>query len=181
MKSTNAWLEFTWDLSSRAFPEQIEKDPAPCRLEEVAVEGQLLELLAKSASMDSSLGDAGRILRDYFSKDAKRHWHGLETKTLGVFHGDRMVAASVICVSGGKGPGLLSGPCVLGEYCNRGLGTYLLQRSLGELRATGATSATGICGAHGVLAKYVYPKFGGNGTPCAFPGTQKIALEESAA
>jgi len=176
MKSSNSWLEFSWKLQPDLLPETVFELGA-LKLADVEIGEPLFQLLGKAVSMDNSLGEVGRILRDFFWKHASQVWSGLEPQAIAVFHGERMVGASVVAFSAGTKPGLLSGPCVLGEYCSRGLGTILLQESLCKLRRSGAEAARGVCGAHGVLAKYIYPKFGGMATPCEIDDPAEFWLE----
>ena len=49
----------------------------------------------------------------------------LHLPALVITHGQRIIAASAICTDADAESNLISGPCVLVEYCNRGLGTAL--------------------------------------------------------
>jgi hypothetical protein len=87
---------------------------------------------------------------------------------MAVFHGERIVAASVFLVNEDADFQLASGPCVLSEYRSRHVGAWLLQATLYELQEQGLKHATGVCKQHSVLAKYLYPKFGSTAEPCEF-------------
>jgi predicted N-acetyltransferase YhbS len=51
-----------------------------------------------------------------------------------ICHGQRIIGASALSTEMDAENHLLSGPCVLMEYRNRGLGTALLYYSLKQLR-----------------------------------------------
>ena len=85
-----------------------------------------------------------------------------EPTCLFVQHGNRVIAASVFewePESGGVH--LVSGPCVLIEYRNRGIGGTLLGATLDALRARGVTQAFGQTRPNSPSAKYLCSKFGG--------------------
>jgi predicted acetyltransferase len=77
-----------------------------------------------------------------------------------VRHGQRIIAASLLNMEADAETNLLSGPCVLAEYRNRGIGSALLQESLHSLAAGGLTVAYGICRDRSPVEKFVYRKFG---------------------
>lgn len=85
-----------------------------------------------------------------------------EPTCLFVQHGNRVIAASVFdCEPGPDEVHLISGPCVLTEYRNRGIGGALLGATLDALRARGAAEALGQTRPNSPSAKYLCPKFGG--------------------
>ena len=85
-----------------------------------------------------------------------------EPTCLFVQHGNRVIAASVFeCEPEEGGVHLVSGPCVLIEYRNRGIGGALLAATLDALRARGVTQALGQTRPNSPSAKYLCPKFGG--------------------
>jgi len=85
-----------------------------------------------------------------------------EPTCLFVQHGNRVIAASVFdCEPGAEGVHLVSGPCVLIEYRNRGIGGALLGATLDALRSRGLAEATGHTRPNGPSAKYLAGKFGG--------------------
>ena len=75
--------------------------------------------------------------------------------------GSRLIAASLLDPSPEASSHLVSGPAVLMEYRNRGIGSRLLHASLEALRGNGITVASGITRAKTMAARHVYPKFGG--------------------
>jgi hypothetical protein len=165
---TKSWIKFTWALGNIPEPDDSSFLPLQRRAAEPDEEAEVIDVLSKSTSLDSSLGDAGRILQHYFAALAPRLWKAKEHRSLAVFHGDRIVAASIFLVDQDADFQLASGPCVLSEYRSRHLGAWLLQATLFDLQELGLKSASGVCKQHSVLAKYLYPKFGGVGEPCEF-------------
>ena len=89
-----------------------------------------------------------------------------EATCLFLLHGNRVIAASAYNPEPGDGIHLVSGPCVLTEYRNRGIGGTLLHATLEALRAHGVPEACGqvrpgtpsakflctMCGGHQVTA-----------------------------
>jgi GNAT superfamily N-acetyltransferase len=155
------WLRFKWALSGIPEPEQSQIPPITIRPALPEEERDVIDVLAKSTSLDSSLGDAARLLQHYFTELAPRLWKNKERRSLAAFHGDRVIGASVYLTAADEPIHLASGPCVLSEYRNRGIGKALLHATLYDLKECGLSEASGVCREHSVLAKYVYPKFGG--------------------
>ena len=85
-----------------------------------------------------------------------------EPTCLFVQHGNRVIGASVFdCEPEEGGVHLISGPCVLIEYRNRGIGGALLAATLDALRSRGVTEALGQTRPNSPSAKYLCSKFGG--------------------
>jgi hypothetical protein len=85
-----------------------------------------------------------------------------------ITHGPRIIATSVLNTDPAADSNLVSGPCVLVEYCNRGLGTALLHASLQQLSEAGLTQAAGITKENSAACKFIYPKFGSTSAPCEY-------------
>jgi GNAT superfamily N-acetyltransferase len=165
---TKNWLKFTWELGKIEEPEDAPFLPLQRRPAQAEEEPEVLDVLAKSTALDSSLGEAGRSLQHYFTALAPRLFRNKEHRSIAIFHGDRIIGASVFLTGKEEDYHLASGPCVLSEYRSRGLGAWLLQSTLWDLQEAGLTSVSGVCKQHSVLAKYLYPKFGGVAQPCDF-------------
>lgn len=165
---TKSWIKFTWQLGKITEPKDEAFLPLQRRVASPEEEAEVIDVLSKSTALDSSLGDAGRILQHYFTALAPRLWKSKDHRSLAVFHGERIVGASVYLVNADADFQLASGPCVLSEYRSRHLGAWLLQATLYDLQEQGLKQASGVCKQHSVLAKYLYPKFGGVGEPCEF-------------
>ncbi len=87
-----------------------------------------------------------------------------------VQHGTRIIGASVMTPLSDAGNHLLTGPAILHEYRNRGIGTALLFASLDFLKDTGVTQARGIALAQSTAARFIYPKFDGRSVSVPRPG-----------
>lgn len=159
-------MKFTWELGKIKEPATELPFGLQSSLITAEEESDLYEVLAKSAGLDSSLLDAGRPLQRYFSEQAQRLWKAKQKRSLAVYHGDRMIAGTVYLLKEEEPVQLVSGPCVLSEYRNRGIGLWLLQYSLYDLQSQGVKKVSGICKQHSILGKYLYPKFGGAGESC---------------
>ncbi len=97
-----------------------------------------------------------------------------EPTCLFVQHGNRVIAASVFDCEPATGEvHLISGPCVLIEYRNRGLGGALLGATLQALRERGLAEATGWTRPNSASSKYLCPKFGGKKVPESEPAPVK--------
>lgn len=85
-----------------------------------------------------------------------------EPTCLFIQHGNRVIAASVYDPAPEEGGvHLVSGPCVLVEYRNRGIGGALLAATLDALRNRGVLEAFGATRPKSPSSRYLCPKFGG--------------------
>ncbi|MEI6350110.1 MAG: GNAT family N-acetyltransferase [Verrucomicrobiota bacterium] len=82
-----------------------------------------------------------------------------------ITHGSRIIGACPLAASVDAENHLLTGPCVLSEYHNRGLATALLAQSLSLLREMRLTVAFGLTKQNSAAAQFVYPKFGSVSEP----------------
>jgi len=162
------WKSFSWDLSR--VPDQEPDAVPPFHMREALPEEEtkVLDVVSKSIAFDSSLGEAASLLQRYWIELAPRIRGHKDHHSLCVFHGERMIAASVFQSSADADFQLVTGPCVLAEYGSRGIGLWLLQATLFSLKSKGLQNAVGICKEHSILSKYLYPKFGGQPQPCEF-------------
>ena len=60
---------------------------------------------------------------------------------------------------------LLSGPMLLHEYRNRGLGSGMLVASLAFLKSKGLQKARGVTRANSTSARFIYTKFSSTQSP----------------
>lgn len=84
-----------------------------------------------------------------------------EATCLFLQHGNRVIAASAYDPEPADGVHLVTGPCVLIEYRNRGIGGALLHATLEALRARGLKEAVGQTRPGTPSAKFLCSKFGG--------------------
>lgn len=78
-----------------------------------------------------------------------------------VQHGSRIIGASAMDSRSDAENHLLTGPFILHEYENRGIGTALLFASLDLLKDAGLKQARGLALPQSTAARFVYSKFGG--------------------
>jgi ribosomal protein S18 acetylase RimI-like enzyme len=79
-------------------------------------------------------------------------------------HGSRVIGLSALQPKEGEEPQLLSGIILDYEYQRRGLGVALLQASFRHLAEKGLERASVITREGIPAARYLYPKFGGQGS-----------------
>lgn len=156
------WKRFTWDLTK--LPPAQEPLPAHFVVRPAGKEDAKAtrEVILSAFSLDSAWSDTVKLfssrleaqLAEAFSKPAAA------LSVLVITHGQRVIAASLLSTDPGAENHLLTGPCVLMEYRNRGLGTALLYDSLKFLQTSGLTQAHGICKEMAPTSKFLYKKFG---------------------
>jgi N-acetylglutamate synthase-like GNAT family acetyltransferase len=154
------WKRFTWDLTQlppieNPLPEQYIVRPAT-RDEAKPVSNLIFTVL----TLDSVWLDTLNRFRDRLAALIEQSFARETAPALVVSHGSRIIAASVVSTDAAAESHLVTGPCVLGEYCNRGLGTALLHHTLTLLRTAGLESAAAITKENAAASKFVYPKFG---------------------
>jgi len=156
--TSSPWLRFVWNASL------LGAAPAGSDLIRRATreEGEeVLRVLLLSLSMDSAWNDSFAQAERYLSEAVARIFNANEPLCLVIPKGNRMIAASLLDPLPESPSQLVSGPSVLMEYRNRGIGSRLLHASLATLVEEGVTNPAGITRDKTVSAKHVYPKFGG--------------------
>ena len=158
------WTRFTWDLASLP-PLAVALDRrytlrAASREEETLVIG----LIHRAFSMDSGWFDQYVVFRDRLQLQVRQSFEREHIPAIVIAHGTRIVAASALSSEIAADSNLLSGPCVLAEYCNRGLGSALLHESLVQLAHGGLHHAHGISKENTLASRFVYSKFGSTAT-----------------
>jgi hypothetical protein len=154
------WTRFTWDFATLP-PLAVELDRrytirAASREEQTVVAA----LLHRTFSMDSEWSDHYLLFRDRLQLQVHQSFDREHVPAVVILHGVRIVAASVLTSDAAADSNLLSGPCVLSEYCNRGLGSALLHESLVQLAHAGLPVAHGISRENTLASRFVYSKFG---------------------
>jgi predicted N-acetyltransferase YhbS len=162
------WRRFTWELAKlppvdARFPEHYHLRAAT-REEEKAVH----RVVFSAFSLDSSWSDALHTFRESLEAQIEAAFAHEPVPGLVVCHGQRIIAASALTTAAEAENHLLSGPCVLMEYRNRGLGTALLQYSLKQLHNNGLDRACAISKENVVASKFIYRKFGSVSEPYNF-------------
>jgi len=90
-------------------------------------------------------------------------------------HGSRIIGVSVLDADPDSLNHLSSGPVILHEYRNRGLGSALLAASLNFLRQEGLSKVRGVTRANSTAARFIYSKFGSQQIACALDPLQIAA------
>jgi predicted N-acetyltransferase YhbS len=162
------WRRFTWELANLptihgSLPVHYHLRGAT-REEEKAVHG----VIFGAFSLDSSWSDALQNFREPLEAQIEAAFAHENVPSLVICHGQRIIAASALTTVADAENHLLSGPCVLMEYRNRGLGTALLRNSLKQLQNAGLEQACGISRENVVASKFIYTKFGSVSAPCDF-------------
>jgi hypothetical protein len=152
---------FSWNL--KELPQSAAEMPAPFTLRTAGEQEreEAISLVQASYNLDPEWSGcashiASTVLPDSIKALAK------EPTCLFVQHGNRVIAASIFDPE--PEPGgvhLVSGPCVLIEYRNRGIGGALLAATLEALRERGITEVIGQTRPKSPSAKYLCSKFGG--------------------
>lgn len=162
------WTRFTWDLTKL----QAEKGDLESRYHFRGAtpedEKAVRTVISSAFSLDMDWSDTLKSMRDHFEAQIDKVFTDKEVHCVVVTHGSRIIGASACDITKEAENHLLSGPCILSEYRNRGLGTHLLLRSLLSLREAGLTEARGVTKYNVPAAKFIYPKFNSVSTPYDF-------------
>ena len=165
MKSVR-WTRFTWDLATLP-PLVAALDRRyvirSATREEESVVGALIH---RAFSIDSEWSDQYLFFRDRLQLQLHQAFEREAVPAVVILHGIRIVAASALSCGFGIESNLLSGPCVLPEYCNRGLGSALLHESLVQLAHAGLVEAHAVSKENTLASRFVYSKFGSTRAEC---------------
>ena len=154
------WKRFIWDLAklpplANPLPDQYVVRPA------ARDEAKLVShVVFTSLALDSAWCDTLQLFRDRLAAQIDQSFAREAAPALVIMHGPRIIAASVISTEPDADSHLVSGPCVLVEYGNRGLGTALLHHTLALLHSSGLERAAAVTKDNVPACKFVYPKFG---------------------
>ncbi len=159
--------QFRWNLAG--LPADIAEIPKPFTLRTAGDQEieDAVRVIESSYDLDPDWSGCDKHVEQAVIPGARKALAGAG-ECLFVLHGNRVIAASVINPEPGEGEvHLVSGPCVLIEYRNRGIGGSLLGATLDALRARGLSEALGRTRPNGPAAKFLCGKFGGQ--PVAAP------------
>ena len=154
------WKRFTWNLTT--LPPLAHKLPEALQIrgstrdEEKAV----AHVVFTAFSLDMTWSDTLKLFRDRLEAGVRLAFARENVPAIIVAHGPRIIAASVLSTEEDAESNLITGPCVLPEYSNRGIGSALLHQSLLQLREGGLSTAHAVTKENVPAAKFVYPKFG---------------------
>jgi GNAT superfamily N-acetyltransferase len=167
MKLVN-WARFQWDLSKLPGPEQHISEPYAIRSASKEEANQVCKVVYSAFSLDSDWADVFRHLQDYFESEFEELFDAENRHCLVITHGSRIIAASALSTEEEAENHLITGPCILHEYRNRGLGSALLYESLLALRENGLGCASGITRRSVPAGRFLYTKYDSKATPCDF-------------
>lgn len=158
------WLCFEWQTSD--LPE-FSSLAAPMVIRAARkTEHEVVAKTLKSAlSVDSAWGGMSRSVAARLARTTEEIFASDDPHCMVIVHGQHVVGVSLLDVAPDAPNHLLSGPCVLQEYQNRGLASTLLAASLDHLQKNSVKLARGITRANSLAARFVYPKFGGVSHP----------------
>lgn len=168
MKLTN-WLKFVWDLKNFTAPESTLQEYYVIRRANRNEEEATRKAIFSAFSQDSDWSDLFNRIRPSLQEQIGEAFDGKEPKCLVLTHGTRIIGASVFTLEPDAPNQLVSGPCILVEYRNRGLGSTLLAATLAHLQEEGLETVAGVTKKNIPAAKFVYHKFGGQSEPCEIP------------
>lgn len=166
------WTRFAWDLT-RFSPAYPAVDSRYNIRQATAEDEKAVRTVVLSAfTLDSNWAFMMNVLRSQLESTLDSLFDDKEPEggrpvCLVITHGSRIIGASVLTLRRDAENHLLTGPCVLMEYHNRGLGTALLAESLLVLRDSGVKSAYGMTVQNAPTGQFVYSKF--NSTSALYP------------
>lgn len=171
---------FRWNLSD--LPPDSAPAPAPFTLRP-AGEQELedaVRVVQASYDLDPDWSGCAKHINNVILPGLRRTFEG-EATCLFLLHGNRVIAVSAYDPEPADGVHLVTGPCVLIEYRNRGIGGSLLHATLEALRARGVTEAVGLVRPGTPAAKFLCRKFGGQELSTPAPMVQPAGAESSVA
>ena len=165
----SSWVRFQWDLS--ACP--ADGSPLPARYQIAPASAhdaqQLRKLFSTAFTLDSTWNATIAEVLATVQTWLERALASGTSTCLALRHGTRIIGASVVLGDPEADNHLTPGPCILVEYRNRGFGTHLLRSSLRLLREQSFSRAVAITRQNSIVARYLYPKFGGVAVAIDFP------------
>ena len=160
------WTRFSWDLTKLAPVYPAIDSHYRVRQATLEDEKAVRNAIISAFTLDSNWNYALRELRDQVETSLTAIFHERGSiPCMVVTHGNRVIGASALSVSRDVESHLITGPCILIEYRNRGLATALLAESLAYLRDAGLTTAHGLTKKDSPTAKFLYTKFGSTNSP----------------
>jgi N-acetylglutamate synthase-like GNAT family acetyltransferase len=154
------WTRFTWDLEKLTSAKKVDLDPhygiRRATFDEIL---KVRNVVWTAFALDPQWGDTLKTMQDFFAAQLDAVCDEATFLCVVATHGSRIIGASVLDASPTADNHLVSGPWVLNEYRNRGLGTALLHNSLLELGHSGLTHAYGVTRQAVLAEKFIYPHF----------------------
>ncbi len=160
-----SWLCFEWKTAGLSVA-GADVSPLVIRPADKDEEDAVEKTITSAFTMDPSWGDISRIIVANVTASMAIKFADPSPSCIVLLHGQRIIGASLLDTAADAPSHLVTGPCVLHEYRNRGLGSGLLLASLAFLADHEVASARGITRAQSITARFIYPKFGGTSMPC---------------
>ncbi|MFM8365575.1 MAG: GNAT family N-acetyltransferase [Verrucomicrobiota bacterium] len=162
----HSWVCFEWDVATADLAVRT-PTPLVVRGAERDEEKTVSKVVRTAFSMDSAWGDISRRLDEAMEKFVDEAFDKSQGSPACVvaLHGPRIIGVSVLEADPDSPNHLVSGPMILHEYRNRGLGTALLAASLDFLRGKGLAKVRGVTRANSTAARFIYTKFSGHPIP----------------
>lgn len=155
------WVCFSWEAANLA---GISWEVPPLSIR-VATrdEAEVVERTILTAfGLDPSWSDLQRRLEDFIGDSVRESFKQSDPPCIVAVHGSRIVGASLLNPAPDAANHLVSGPMILHEYRNRGVGTALLAASLAFIRDRDVPVIRGVTRDESTTARFVYPKFSGS-------------------
>lgn len=166
------WARFSWDLSKLAPVYPAIDSHYRLRLATAGDETAVRNVIFSAFTLDSNWAFLLSSLRDKLEDAISSVFHEKydkhdrsERPCVVATHGSRVIGASALTAHPEAENHLLTGPCVLMEYRNRGLATALLAESLIALREANVPTAHGLTKRDSPGAQFVYTKFDSTSEP----------------
>lgn len=171
MKLVN-WARFSWDLSKLAPVYPAIDSHYRLRLATAGDETAVRNVVFSAFTLDSNWSFLLSSIRETLEEAIASVFHDKYDKhDLGdrpcvvATHGSRVIGASALTTHPEAENHLLTGPCILMEYRNRGLATALLAESLIALRDANVPIARGLTKQNSAASQFVYSKFDSTSEP----------------
>lgn len=162
------WTRFTWDLAKLPAAGGVLDSHYHIRPVTRDEEKTVRAVISSSFALDMNWSDTLKYMEDWLDARLDEVFGHKVAPCLVVTHGTRIIGASPLDTNKEAECHLVSGPCILNEYRNRGIGTELLFQSLNTLREAGFEKARAITKSNVPVAKFVYTKFSSVGEPWEF-------------
>jgi len=159
------WSQFSWNLKSLDGPAKPLGANYGIRKAARGESEAVRKVIFSAFSLDSDWSDSLNRVWPLIEQQTEAAFAPKEPHCLVLTHGVRIIGASTVSFAPDDVRQILSGPCVLVEYRNRGLGSALLLATLQLLAGEGLDRAVGVTKKNIPAAKFVYPKFGGTVEP----------------
>lgn len=171
------WVRFAWELKN--LPEEGFSLESHYRIRRATRDEAhtVRDALVSAFALDTDWNDMLHVLKDFFGAQIEEVFSERDVPCLVLTRGYRVVGASVLSFSPAEENHLISGPAIVNEYRNRGLGTALLHASLVALRDGGLERAFGVTKLNVPTAKFLYTKFNSIHAPFEFePGLARVGI-----